>query len=157
MCPFDNLTKNAVFGNTSSTTPSNSITSSFDIHSPSRVTKKIFRQVVEGGEGGLDEEAPKLYGIENEITQTFTKKLRIGISTEGLIAKLRAGIAEGRAFVAQALTAKVVHDVNLNTEDANRKVVLKGDIVTHMDINGREFAVATSPYMSEELSWQGGV
>ena len=135
----------------------NTLKSAFDIHSPSRVTKKIFRQVVEGGEGGLDEEAPKLYGIENEITQTFTKKLRIGISTEGLIAKLRAGIAEGRAFVAQALTAKVVHDVNLNTEDANRKVVLKGDIVTHMDINGREFAVATSPYMSEELSWQGGV
>ena len=131
-------------------------TRAFDEHSPSRKFKKIFKYTLEGGEGGLDEEAPKLFDKEDEIAQTFTKKLKVGISTEGLIAKLRAGIAEGRAFVAQALTAKVVHDVNLNTEDANRKVVLKGDIVTHMDIDGREFAVATSPYMSEELSWNGG-
>ena len=134
----------------------NTLKSAFDIHSPSRVTKKIFSQVVEGGEGGLDEEAPKLFDKEDEIAQTFTKKLKVGISTEGLISKLRAGIAEGRAFVAQTLTAKVVHDVILNTEDANRKYVLKGDIVSHMSIDGREFAVATSPYMSEELSWNGG-
>ena len=134
----------------------NTLKTAFDIHSPSRVTKKIFRQVVEGGEGGFDEEAPKLFKKEDEIAQTFTKKLKVGISTEGLIAKLRAGIADGRAFVSQALTAKVIHDVNINTEDANRRFILKGDIVTHMDIDGREFAVATSPYMSEELSWNGG-
>ena len=135
----------------------NTLRSAFAIHSPSRVTKKIFQQVVEGGEGGLDEESPKLFKKEDDIAQTFIKKLKVGISTEGLIAKLHAGIAEGRAFVANALTAKVVHDIDLNTEDANRKVVLKGDIVTHMNIDGREFAVASAPYVSEELSWQGGV
>lgn len=131
-------------------------TKAFDEHSPSKKFKKVFKYTLEGGEGGLEEEAPKLFDKEDEIAQTFTKKLKVGISTEGLIAKLRAGIAEGRAFVAQALTAKVIHDVSINTEDANRKFILKGDIVTHMDIDGREFAVATSPYMSEELTWNGG-
>ena len=132
-------------------------TKGWEIKSPSRKFKRIFKYTLQGGEKGLDEEAPKLFEKEDEIAQTFTKKLQVGVSTEGLISKLRAGIAEGRAFVAQALTAKVVHDVNVNTEDANRTVMLKGDIVTHMDIDGREFAVATAPYMSEELTWNGGV
>ena len=131
-------------------------TKGWEIKSPSKLFKRIFRYALEGGEGGLDEEAPKLFEKEDEIAQTFTKKLQVGVSTEGLISKLRAGIAEGRAFVAQALTAKVVHDVNISTEDANRKFILKGDIITRMDIDGREFAVATSPYMSEELLWNGG-
>ena len=128
----------------------------FEINSPSKVFKKIFKYNIEGAEGGLDEEAPKLFDKEDEIAQTFTKKMKVGISTEGLVEKLRAGIAAGKAFIAQALTAKVIHDVNINTEDANRKFVIKGDIISHLNIDGREFAVISAPYISEELAWMDG-
>ena len=132
-------------------------TQAYDIHSPSKVFKKIFRYTIEGGESGLDEEVPKLFQKEDEIAQTFTKRLHAGISADGLVAKLRAGIAEGKAMVTQALTAKVVHHVNLNTEEANRRMVLRGDVVSHISIDGREFAVVSAPYVSEELQWNGGM
>lgn len=127
----------------------------FDEHSPSKKFRKIFKYTLEGGEGGLEDEAPRLYKKTDEIADTFTKKVNIGIKTDGLVSKLRAGIDEGRALVAQALTAKVIHDIELNTDDSNRKFVIKGDIHSHLDVDGREFAVATAPYMSEEIAWRG--
>lgn len=126
----------------------------FDIHSPSRVTDKMFRQLVQGGEGGLDKEAPNLYRQADSIGNTFTKRLKDSVNTNGLIAKMKAGVAAGRAFVAQQLTAKVVHDVAIGTEDSNRKFVVKGDIHSHLNVDGREFAVATAPYVSEEIAWR---
>ena len=128
----------------------------FDIHSPSKVFSKIFGYTIKGGEGGLDREAPNLYRKADAIGETFTERMKARINTNGLISKLKAGVSAGKAIVAQTLTAKVIHDVDVRSEDANRKFVLQGDIVTRMDIDGREFAVATSPYMSEELTWNGG-
>lgn len=126
----------------------------FDIHSPSRVTDKMFRQLVQGGEGGLDKEAPNLYRQADSIGNTFTKRLKDSVNTNGLIAKMKAGVAAGRALVAQQLTAKVVHDVAIGTEDSNRKFIVKGDIHSHLNVDGREFAVATAPYVSEEIAWR---
>lgn len=130
-------------------------TSAFDEHSPSKVFKKIFGFTLEGGEEGLDKEAPKLYRKADTIGDAFTKRMKSRVNTDGLLAKLKDGIAAGKAVVAQALTAKVIHNVDLNLDDNNRKVVLKGDIHSHLDVDGREVAVATAPYMSEELAWKG--
>ena len=132
----------------------NTLRTVFDIHSPSRVTDIMFRQVVQGGEGGLDKEAPKLYRQADSIGNTFTKRLKDSVNTNGLIAKMKAGVAAGRALVAQQLTAKVVHDVAIGTEDSNRKFIVKGDIHSHLNVDGREFAVATAPYVSEEIAWR---
>lgn len=129
-------------------------TSMFDEHSPSRVFKKIFKYTLEGGEGGLDEEAPKLYKSAETVAETFTKRMQSGVSADGLVAKMRSAVAASNAVLASQLTANVVHNVNVSTDDNNRKVVLKGDINTKFDINGREFAVATTPFISEELAWE---
>lgn len=126
----------------------------FDEHSPSRVFKKIFKYTLEGGEDGLDDESPKLYRQADNIASTFTKKMQAGISADGLVSKMRNAVSAGKALVAQKLTANVVHDVNLNNDDSKKKVVLKGNINTRFDVNGREFAVALTPYVSEELAWE---
>ena len=127
----------------------------FDEHSPSRVFKKIFKYTLEGGESGLDEEAPKLYKQADDVASTFTKRMQSGVSADGLVSKMRAAVSAGRAFVAQKLTANVNHSVMLREEDNERKRTLKGDIYTTLNIDGREFAVTTAPYISEELAWEG--
>lgn len=126
----------------------------FDEHSPSKVFKKIFKYTLAGGEDGLDDEAPKLYKQADDVASTFTKRMQAKVSADGLVAKMRSAVNAGRALVAQKLTANVVHDVNMKNDDNNKKVVLKGDIQTHLGVNGREFAIATVPYISEELAWE---
>lgn len=130
--------------------------SMFDEHSPSKVFKKIFKYTIEGGETGTVDEAKKLYKTADTVSDTFTKRISKGISADGLVAKLRAGIADGKAMVTQALTAKVIHSVDVNTEEFNRKMILQGDVISHISIDGREFAVVSAPFVSEELQWNGG-
>ena len=93
----------------------------FDEHSPSRVFKKIFKYTLEGGEGGLDEEAPRLYKQADDVASTFTKRMQAGVSADGLVSKMRAAVSVGRSFVAQKLTANVVHEVGLHNDDNDKR------------------------------------
>lgn len=127
----------------------------FNINSPSRVFKRIFKYVIEGGEVGVNDEAPKLYKQADDVASTFTKRMQAGVSADGLVSKMKAAVSAGRAFVAQKLTANVVHEVELHNDDNDKKYFFKGDVITHLNIDGREFAVVTAPYMSEELAWEG--
>lgn len=127
----------------------------FDEHSPSKVFKRIFAYTLEGGENGLDAEAPKLYKQAESISSAFTKRMQAGISTDGLVSKMKAAVLAGRAFVAQKLTANVVHEVDLHNDDNDKKFTITGDVITHISIDGREFAVVTAPFLSEELAWEG--
>ena len=48
---------------------------SFDIHSPSRETRKIFENVMKGAEIGLDDEENKLYAQVNEMANKMKTRL----------------------------------------------------------------------------------
>lgn len=126
----------------------------FDIHSPSRVFRKIFKQNFEGAELGNDDEKDKLYKQADDVAETYTKRMKLGLDKGELLSKMRAGIDRGKALVAQTLSAKVVHDVDISSENNNRIVVLKGDIKTAINIDGRETAIALTPYVSEELAYE---
>lgn len=126
----------------------------FDIHSPSRRFRKMFRQNFEGAELGSDDEKSKLFKQADDIGETYTKRMKLGLDKGDLIAKMRAGIDCGKALVAQTLSAKVVHDVDITSEKNNRKIVLKGDIHSVLNIDGRETAIALTPYVSEELAYE---
>lgn len=133
----------------------NTFTSLFQEHSPSKVFKRIFGYTLEGGEEGLEKEAPKLYKDAENIAENYTAKMQAGLNADGLITKMRSAVFAGTAKISTALTANIMHNVNVTNDDNNKKMNLKGDITTHFNINGREFAVATTPYISEELAWQG--
>ncbi len=132
----------------------NKFKSMFDIHSPSRVFKKIFKQTMEGAEIGTADEARNLYKQADEVSSTFTKRMQAGVSADGLVAQMREAVSIGRNMIASKLTANMIYDVNLHNADNNKKFVLKGDLNAKIGIDGREFAVATAPYISEEIAWE---
>ncbi len=129
----------------------------FDRHSPSRVFRKMFRQNLEGAELGIDDEKNNLFQQAEDIGGTFTKRMRDSVSVESLIARMREGVTAGKEMLTNTLTSRMLHDVNLEVDDSNRKVYMKGDIYTTVEIDGREAGVALAPYVSEEMAWQGGV
>jgi TP901 family phage tail tape measure protein len=126
----------------------------FDEHSPSKVFKKIFGYTLEGGENGLDAEAPKLYKQADTVASTFTERMQAGVSADGLVSKMRSAVSAGQAMLRSKFTADVNHNVELMSEDNERKYKLSGDIHTSINIDGRETAVALTPYVSEELAWE---
>lgn len=126
----------------------------FDEHSPSKVFKKIFGYTLEGGENGLDDEAPNLYKQADDVASTFTERMQAGVSADGLVSKMRSAVNAGQAMLKSKFTADVNHNVELMSEDNERKYNLKGDIHTSINIDGRETAVALTPYVSEELAWE---
>ena len=130
-------------------------TRGFDEHSPSRVFKKIFGYTMEGGKIGLEDEAQNLYKKGESIGAKFTKKMKDSLSMEGLIARMREGVEAGKELLTNTLTSRMLHDVDLKVDDSNRKVYMKGDIYTTVEIDGREAGVALAPYVSEEMAWQG--
>lgn len=130
-------------------------TRGFDEHSPSRVFKKIFGYTMEGGKIGLEDEAQNLYKKGESIGAKFTKKMKDSLSMEGLIARMREGVEAGKELLTNTLTSRMLHDVDLKIDDSNRKVYMKGDIYTTVEIDGREAGVALAPYVSEEMAWQG--
>ena len=53
----------------------NRLKKSFDIHSPSKKTKKIFKQMMQGGELGIEDEEDKLYKQVDTLSDKINKKL----------------------------------------------------------------------------------
>ncbi len=132
----------------------NTVRRMLDEHSPSKVFKKIFGYTLEGGENGLDAEAPKLYKQADTVASTFTERMQAGVSADGLVSKMRAAVSAGQSMLRSKFTADVNHNVELMSDDNERKYKLKGDIHTSINIDGRETAVALTPYVSEELAWE---
>lgn len=132
-------------------------TKGFQENSPSKLFKKIFGYTVEGGTIGLDKEAPKLYKSADEIGTSFTKKMKTSVSMDGLIARMREGVIAGKELLTETLTTRMFQNINFQNNDDEKRVILRGDIPIHMDINGRELAVATVPYISEELCWSNNM
>lgn len=126
----------------------------FDEHSPSKVFKKIFAYTLAGGESGLDAEAPKLYKQADTVASKFTERMQAGVSADGLVSKMRAAVSAGQSMLKSKFTADVNHNVELMSDDNKYKYRLKGDIHTSINIDGRETAVALTPYVSEELAWE---
>lgn len=129
----------------------------FNINSPSKVFKQVFGYTIEGAEIGTEDEAKNLYKTADKVGGTFTKRMRDSISIGSLIARMREGVAAGKELLTETLTSRMLHDVDVEVDDSNRKVYMKGDIYTTVEIDGREAGVALAPYVSEEMAWQGGV
>ena len=138
----------------------NKINTALGIASPSKVMRRIFRYVVEGAEVGMEDEAPNLYkqteGIAGGVVSRFQKAK---LDASALVAKMRAAITSERARISSpmAVTAqyKAMRDSSLYSNDIPN--TSEGNYVAevHVDLDGREVARATAPFMGEQLSWEG--
>lgn len=133
----------------------------FDIHSPSRKTRKIFKQVIQGGEVGVDEQKPKLMQ-------------KVKGTAESVLSAFGKSDAWSRAFarmrsVASSITDRFTAPVQIRTEQQVALMASSAEhdnqtgdtvgskpkqVVTHLSINGREFAIATAPYIEEEMAFE---
>lgn len=130
------------------------------IKSPSKVMRKIFRYVVEGAEVGMEDEAPNLYkqtdGIAGGVISRFQKAK---LDASALVTKMRAAIASERARISSpmAVTAqyKALRDSSMysSTDPENQDGNYVAEI--HVDLDGREVARATAPFMGSQLAWEG--
>lgn len=135
----------------------------FDEHSPSKVFKKIFGYTLEGGEKGLENEAPKLYRQADTVASTFTKRMQAGVSANRLVAKMRANIQsilpssvieqQTISSLQMDLTGKISGIAEAISNINNKPFKAEGNIHTRFDIDGRELAVAITPFVSEEMAF----
>ena len=135
----------------------------FDEHSPSKVFKKIFGYTLEGGQEGLENETPKLYKQADKVASTFTKRMKAAVSADDLVARMRAAIQPiiPRAIIEQKANVSLKMDMASKIsgiEEAlsnfnDKPFKAEGNIQTHFDIDGRELAVAITPFVSEEMEF----
>lgn len=118
----------------------------FDIHSPSRKTRAIFHNLMEGCELGLEDEAPSLYRKTDHIADGVLS--RMSKQAKGMNVAMEAAI---QAEVSYKGMGAAVNESRLKT--LNRLSASQGIIHTTIDIDGREFAIATSGYIAEEMAF----
>ena len=132
----------------------------FGIRSPSRKTRKIFHQVMEGAEVGFEDEEPKLLNQTAGIADDILKRFQLSkLDVSGMVQKMKAAVAAESYRMSASLSApgnyEVVRDSRYGSEtDSN---VSDGKYVAeiHVDLEGREVARATAPFMGEQLAWEG--
>lgn len=91
-----------------------------------------------------------------QAAREFVSKTQAELNRANLVARMRATVQANqlryRAEAEAAADYKVSRPSGVGGGD-DKKVVATGTIETHIDIDGREVAIATAPYTAEELDF----
>lgn len=131
------------------------IRSMLDIHSPSRVMRKLFNQAMDGGIIGTDERAPKLAASGQQAARAFVAKTQSELNRANLVARMRATVQANQTRYSAEVEAVSEHRTVSRPAGDTTKTVVTGTIETHVDVDGRELAIVTAPYVAEELDFSG--
>ena len=126
-----------------------------DIHSPSRVMRKLFNQAMDGGIIGTDDRAPKLAASGQQAAREFVAKTQAELNRANLVARMRATVQANQMRYHAELEAASGYKAGGSPSGGgdDKKTIVTGTIETHIDIDGREVAIATAPYTAEELDF----
>lgn len=119
---------------------------SFDIHSPSKKTRKIFKQVMQGAELGLEDEEKNLYGQVDDISYAILKGLDKGLNSA--YENMQKAIEMENAKVISNLTSsqliKVQNEDNTQTKlesiDNNKEI----QVNSTLNLDGKVVATAVN-------------
>ncbi|MEG0133560.1 MAG: hypothetical protein RR782_05435 [Clostridium sp.] len=106
---------------------------SFDIHSPSRVTRKIFKNVMLGAELGMNDETSNLYEQTDDISKGVLEKFNATkFDVTSLANKMKATVD----FETARTSAGVVASSNYKAEQVKRNVTNNNDngVTQHVTI-----------------------
>lgn len=130
-----------------------------EINSPSRKTRKIFQAVMEGAHLGLQDEKNNLLDQAEDIGSSVLDQLNFntpgGISAA--FSQMRRTVGSQAGMIATGLSAGLngsLASAFHPDRQQDNMIPASGKIKTVLNIDGREFAVATANYMSEELAWR---
>lgn len=132
----------------------------FDEHSPSRKTRSVFQYLMKGAELGLSDEEGSLLKQADQISKNVLKQFDLDKANNlsNLYARMKqeTELQAGRLSAAIGVTANgSLTAASASAAGADTGLIpASGKIKTVLNIDGREFAVATANYMSEELAWR---
>lgn len=153
-----------------------------DEHSPSRKTRKIGRFFTEGLALGITDEQNKVIKSATEVTGSavevlsknagakmlsarvaleadtgeFIGRLKDKIANADLTARLKAAVVAGAGSISGSIAGRNMNNYIPTEKRDGGTLRASGNIETHISIDGREFAVATVPYIDEELAFVKG-
>ena len=134
----------------------------WQIHSPSKLFAKLGRFAVEGLELGLKDRAEKLAGIAKDLADSVSETMSNGLNNDIMLdtnaemtARLKTAVFAQAGEIGLSVATKNANNYDTQS-DSNSSVKASGNITTHINIDGREFAVATVPYIDEELAFIKG-
>lgn len=126
--------------------------------SPSKKMRQSGKWLMQGAEIGMSDEAPRLYQQTERIAQNILSRFG-GTDPSSLVSKMRAAVSSG----AGRLTAGFVNQlhyqasVSAGAQAAAARAATRttpNAIENHIVIDGREFAIVTTPYIEEEMGYR---
>lgn len=144
-----------------------------DSHSPAKETIKLGKDNAEGYALGIEKNAKEAaaaakdmvtdtIGVISDQSRKYSFLDKFGLSkldVSGMVQKMKAAVAAESSRMSTSLSASgnyaALRDSRYNSEtDSN---VSDGKYVAeiHVDLEGREVARATAPFMGEQLAWEG--
>lgn len=140
----------------------NTLKVGWQIHSPSKLFARFGRFAVEGLELGLKDRAEKLAGIAKDLAESVSGTISSGLNNDIMLdtnaemtARLKTAVFAQAGEIGLSVATKNANNYDTQS-DGNSGIKASGNITTHINIDGREFAVATVPYIDEELAFIKG-
>lgn len=140
----------------------NTLKVGWQIHSPSKLFARFGRFAVEGLELGLKDRAEKLAGIAKDLAESVSGTISSGLNNDIMLdtnaemtARLKTAVLAQAGEIGLNVATKNANNYDTQS-DGNSGIKASGNITTHINIDGREFAVATVPYIDEELAFIKG-
>ena len=111
---------------------------------------------------GLKDRAEKLAGIAKDLAESVSGTISSGLNNDIMIdtnaemtARLKTAVLAQAGEIGVSVANRNANNYDTQS-DSNGAVKASGNITTHINIDGREFAVATVPYIDEELAFIKG-
>lgn len=134
-----------------------------DQHSPSRLMAKLGRFTVEGLELGLKDRAEKLASVAEDLAESVSGTVSKGLNNDIMLdtnaemtARLKTAVLAQVGEIGVSVANRNANNYDTQSDSNGSVVKASGNITTHINIDGREFAVATVPYIDEELAFIKG-
>lgn len=145
----------------------NNLKKAFVINSPSRKTREIFKNVVLGAEEGFNDEKSNLLretsNLSNDIIDSLSNpvselKSKLGeLNIRSLFDSIQNAVFSEQLRMSSVVqTQSKIEMLKMNILKAENQSIqgkLDAVIENHVDLDGRELAVALAPMISEELAF----
>lgn len=140
----------------------NTLKVGWQIHSPSKLFARFGRFAVEGLEIGLKDRAKKLASVAEDLAESVSGTMSKGLNNDIMLdtnaemtARLKTAVFAQAGEIGVSVANRNANNYDTQS-DGNSGIKASGNITTHINIDGREFAVATVPYIDEELAFIKG-
>ena len=109
---------------------------------------------------GLQDEAPNLYRQAEGLGDELARRMQVAVpDVPALVARMRSAVASNAGQFTAGLLSEVNYQASLSAgaqAAANRTAqrATPQSIENHIVIDGREFAIVTTPYIEEEMGYR---